>query len=163
MYATIFLCLQNVVDEFEFPELTSAVTDGIKEHMSVVWTIREKAALKSQKVGQQMVASYVSKNTPSIYEVGDKVLVQVENRAKCNKIKGKGVSVQTSYPGIVVDCNSDINKYKVSVEVEGKKIVEWINVSKMSSMTRGEENRREKQRRKSKKLSKIMKVARALA
>ena len=62
------------------------------------------------------------------------MLVQIENK-KCNKVKGKGVSVQLSDKGIVVDTNIPINKYKVKVEVEGKEIEEWLSVSKMSSIT----------------------------
>lgn len=126
----------------KLPNLTT-INDSIREHMSVVRTIREKASLKSMKSAQQEVDRHAANNPPSMYSVGDKVLIQVDNK-KSNKMKGKGISVKPCHPGIVVDCNTAINKYKVKADVEGKEFQEWVSVSKISSVTRAEESRRER-------------------
>lgn len=125
------------------PSMSDTSDERIKEHMALLETVRKKAALKSQKADEQAIARQSLKEAPSKYKVGDEVLVQFESK-KCNKVKGKGVAVIPSFSGKVVDCNLELNKYKVMSEVDGKEVSEWISVSRMSSTTRAEEITRDK-------------------
>ena len=93
--------------------------------MSVIKKIREKAA--SSEV-REVRPTGSPRAFRTLYKIGDEVLVQIENK-KCNTVKGKGVSVQLSHTGIVVDTNIHINKYKVKVDAEGKEVEEWLSVS----------------------------------
>ncbi len=71
---------------------TVTVSDGaVKEHLAIVKEIRKKAALKSQKMDEQMVKKKLSKNPPSTYSIGDSVLMKAPAKNKSsNRVKGKG-------------------------------------------------------------------------
>ena len=87
--------------------------------MALLATIRNKAALGYLHVDEQTIRRQASKEAPSVYKMGDNVLVQFE-RKRWNKVKGKGVGVIQSYPGEVVDCNLVVNWYKVKAILDGK-------------------------------------------
>lgn len=110
--------------------------------MDLLVTVRHKAALKSAQADNQAIKRQASKEAPSVYKCGDKVLVKYER--KKGKIKAKGVGVVSSYQGEIVDCKVDTNRYKVKADVDGKEVVEWMCVSRLSSLTRAEEKARDK-------------------
>ena len=118
--------------------------ETIKHHLAVVKNIRQKAKLRCEKADQVMVKKNLSSNPPSKYKIGDKVLVRVTKNKKSNKVKGKGVSFPTSYEGTVKATNPGIQKYKVQHEISGQIQEEWVSVSLLSSITRADENAREK-------------------
>ena len=125
------------------PNMTDLSEKHIKQHMELLCKIRRKAALKAHQVDEQMVQRQMAKEPPSIYKVGESVLVQFDSK-KWNKVKGKGVAVNPSCPGKVLACNLELNKYKIETHVDGKEVEEWMNVSKISSLTRAQEKMREK-------------------
>ena len=91
--------------------------ESIQQYMKrVANEIRNKAIEKSQKSAQQEVRIHSTKNPPTLFDVGDEVLVQAENK-KANKVKGKGVSVGICVSGVVLESKVDLNKYKVRMNV----------------------------------------------
>ena len=62
--------------------------------------------------------------------------------AKWNKVKGKGVSVPPSTVAKIVETKG--NKYKVSLYLDDKERQEWIDVSKITSLTRAADKLRDK-------------------
>ncbi len=71
--------------------------EAVKEHLAIVKEIRNKAALKSQKMDEQMVKKNLSKNPPSTYSIGDCILMKAPAKNKSsNRVKGKGVTLQTA-------------------------------------------------------------------
>ena len=102
---------------------------------------RDKAARKSNKSSEQMVKKHAAKNPPSVYRAGENVLVKLDS-AKWNKVKGKGVSVPPSTVAKIVETKG--NKYKVSLCLDDKERQEWIDVSKITSLTRAADKLRDK-------------------
>ena len=127
----------------EVPDFSKIKREAVSAHMSMIQRVRKKGALSSIKSEKKEVEKQASKEPPSLYEVGDEVLVQVENK-KSNKVKGKGVTVPRCYTGKVVGCNTKINKYKVSTVVDSKELIQWYSVSKITSVTRAQEKIRQK-------------------
>ena len=54
--------------------------DTFQEHAALLTQIWEKASLKARKADQQMIARHSTKNPPSIFAVGDEVLVQFDSK-----------------------------------------------------------------------------------
>ena len=98
--------------EIELPSMSDVSDQRFKEHMALLESVRNKAALKSEKADEQAIARQALKESLSVYKAGDNVLVQFQSK-KWNKVKGKGVTVIPSYLGQVVDSNLKTNKYKV--------------------------------------------------
>ncbi|XP_064387332.1 uncharacterized protein LOC135335713 isoform X2 [Halichondria panicea] len=93
-----------------------------------------------------MVKKKLSKNPPSTYNIGDCVLMKAPAKNKSsNKVKRKGVTLQTAYQCSILDSKPNIHKYKVLYEKAGSTIEEWVPVSSISSLTRAEKNKRQKQ------------------
>ena len=91
-----------------------------------------------------MVNKQKSQNPPSVYDIGDRVIIKASKSKKCNKVAGKGVSVQSCHEALVIDYSSTVQKYKVQFEQNGKQLEEWVPVNSISSITRAEENERPK-------------------
>lgn len=127
----------------EVPDLSTINKDAIAAHLALVQRVRKKGALASIAAEKKEVTKHAAKESPTLYKVGDEVLVQVDSK-KCNKVKGKGVTKPWCYTGKVVDCKTKINKYKVSTMVDSKEIVEWFSVTKLTSVTREQEKQRDK-------------------
>lgn len=112
--------------------------------MKIAQETRHKAIVKSIKSEDQEIKIHSAKNPPTLFDLGDEVLVQLDNK-KANKVKGKGVSVQSSVPCPVTEWKPDLNKYKVKVvDVQDKQCEQWVSVNKMTSMTRGDKKSRKK-------------------
>ena len=120
----------------------SVSLDLAKEHLRVVKTVREKANACSQKADKVMVKKRLSRHPPSVYDVEETVLVKVVKSKNCNKIKGKGVSVPSSYEGVIIDRSLDIGKYKVRFKINEIECEEWVTVNCISSITRADEKER---------------------
>ena len=131
-------------DSFEGVVLSQVSKDAIEAQLALAKEVRRKGAIASTASEEKMVIKHASKNPPSVYQIGDEVLVQYNKNKACNKITGKGVSAPQSYKGEVTECKIKTNRYKLSIEVDGKCVSEWFSVSKMSSVTRAEEKKRKK-------------------
>ena len=88
-----------------------------------------------------MVRKHAAKHPPSVYRTGEDVLVKLDS-AKWNKVKGKGVSVPPSTVAKIVETKG--GKYKVSLCVDDKERQEWVDVSKITSLTRATDKLRDK-------------------
>ena len=111
--------------------------------MEMVKKVRKKGAQASTIAAKRSIDRHAAKVPPAVYKVGDEVLVQAANK-KWNKVKAKGVTVPRSYTGKVLEVNMKINKYKVSVDIDGTNEEQWVEVSKITSVTRGQEKKRVK-------------------
>ncbi len=120
-------------------DLAQVSKGAIESHITLTKEIRKIGALVSSAAEKKIVSKHASKTPPSVYQVGDELLVQFNKNKNCNKIKGKGVSAPRCYNGKVVERKLKTKKYKVSFEVEGKSTVEWFSVTELSSVTRLEE------------------------
>ena len=129
--------------ELSLPSMSEVCEDRIKEHMQLLCNMRRKAALQAHKAAEQMVERQRVKDPPSMYNVGERVLLLVESK-KWNKVRGKGVAVNPSCEAEVLACNIKLDKYKVKCTIDGKEVSQWVHVSKILSLTRAEENMREK-------------------
>ena len=71
--------------------------------------IREKAFKAFNKVAHQMVERELQRNPPSLYEVGETILIRVAKTKK--SIKGKKVSLKDTCEGVVLKADHEIHKY----------------------------------------------------
>ncbi len=97
-------------------EAETTVDVVLKQRAELLTHIHDKASQKSMKADKQMIERHSVKNPPSIYTVGEEVLVKFTSK-KWNKVRGKGISVPPSTVGKVVDVRPATNKYKVLVSV----------------------------------------------
>ena len=128
----------------ELEEADTIVDVVLKQRAELLTVIHEKASEKSKKADKQMIERHSAKNPPSIYTVGEEVLVKLTSK-KWNKVRGKGISLPPSTVGKVVEVRPATNKYKVLVSVEDKTKAEWVCVSSLTSLTRADDKMREKE------------------
>ena len=112
-------------------------------HLDLFRKIRRAAANKSDCIDEKTIRRHAAKHPPSLYKAGETVLIQFQSK-KWNK--GKGVSVPKATTATITKVNHKLNKYKVKavIDINGQKAEEWLQVANISSLTRDEENKREK-------------------
>ena len=110
------------------------------EHEANFRTIRNLASAATRRCANRMVARGERNNPPSIYEVGETVLIRYPSATK-------SVTKRHVLEADVVERNVRLHKYKVAFisPTTGKVIHKWIPVSDLTSLTMA----REKQKRKS--------------
>ena len=113
-YSTHVIIKQHVVDG-----QMSSKSAEVKRHLDLFWKVRRAAAKKSNLVNKKTVRRHATKHPPSLYKVGETVLVQFQSK-KWNKVKGKGVSVPKSTTATITKVNHKLNKYKVKADIDGK-------------------------------------------
>lgn len=87
-----------------------------------------------------MVRKACTANPPSIYDLNDEVLVRIW--CKTHRLTKKHAVLN----GVIVKRNLKLSKYKVKFTPLGKTAcsLKWFSVKDISSVTRGEERRRQK-------------------
>ena len=138
------MLLTCTLQEGEKSFLQSVSIDSVKSHLMLIKTVRERAANKSENTDKAMIKKQNSRDPPSIYDIGDRVIVKASKSKKSNKVVGKGVSVQPCHEASVIGSNPTLQKYKVQLEWDGKIFEEWVPVNCISLITRAEENERPK-------------------
>ena len=111
----------------------------IEKHLEVAKFVREQARLFSDKAEKKLVQTFSAKNPPSVYKVGESVLVKVHS-SKSRKVgMNKYAKVIT---GRFEKRNSKQGTYKVSYQLSGKQVHRWFKVTDLTSLTKNEEKSR---------------------
>ena len=109
------------------------------EHETNLRAIRNLASSATRKCAQRMVAHGERKNPPSVYEVGETVLIRYPSTKK-------SVSKRHVLKANIVDRKVPKHQYKVKFVslTTGKLIEKWISVSDITSLTIEREKRKRK-------------------
>ena len=109
------------------------------EHETNLRAIRNLASPATRKCAQRMVAHGERKNPPSVYEVGETVLIRYPSTKK-------SVSKRHVLKANIVDRKVPKHQYKVKFvsPTTGKLIEKWISVSDIKSLTMEREKRKRK-------------------
>ena len=109
------------------------------EHETNLHAIRNLASSATRKCAQRMVAHGERKNPPSVYEVGETVLIRYPSTKK-------SVSKRHVLKANIVDRKVPKHQYKVKFVslTTGKLIEKWISVSDITSLTIEREKRKRK-------------------
>ncbi|XP_044180984.1 uncharacterized protein LOC122962133 [Acropora millepora] len=109
------------------------------EHETNLRAIRNLASSATRKCAQRMVAHGERKNPPSVYEVGETVLIRYPSTKK-------SVSKRHVLKAYTVDRKVPKHQYKVKFvsPTTGKLIEKWISVSDITSLTIEREKRKRK-------------------
>ena len=108
----------------------------IERHMKATQRIRSLANFNSKTTARKMVLSGNTANPPTQYKIGCEVLVRRFSTIISKKKDGKGLARKMSrvVEGTVTDIKATSNQYKVR----------WYSVSDITSLTREEENKRQR-------------------
>ena len=109
--------------------------------------LRQKALNASNNAAQKMVKRELKRHPPSLYVIGETVLVRIPTSKKT--VKGKKKSLKSTCEGRVVDMDHALHRYKIQytdpVTLKGKK--NWFKVNDITSLTKEEENKRQEKAR----------------
>ena len=105
----------------------------IKQHLTIAKFVRAQAKLCSDKADKKMVKTFASKNPPSIYQVGEHVLVNLYGSKSRRKSLNKYTRVIT---GRIENTNVKQGRYKVCYELSGKELHGWFKVTALTSLTK---------------------------
>ena len=103
-----------------------------------------------------MIKRELKRNPPSLYYVGETVLVRVAKTKKT--VKGKKTTLRGTCEGLILKADHDLHKYYVDFEDPNtaKQQEVWVKVDDITSLTKEEEKRRQdtaKKQNKRKRLS----------
>lgn len=111
----------------------------IEKHLKIAKFVREQAKLSSDKAEKKLVQTFSAKNPPSVYKVGESVLVKLYSSRSRKKGMNKYTRVIT---GRIDKRNMKQGTYKVSYELSGKHLHGWFKVTELTSLTKSEEKSR---------------------
>ena len=120
-------------------------------------SIRDEALKASKGASRKMIQQELKCNPPSLYYVGETVLVCVAKTKK--PVKGKKTALRGTCEGLILKADHDLHRYFVDFEDPntGKQQKIWVKVDDITSLTKDEEKRRQdiakKQNNKRKRLS----------
>jgi hypothetical protein len=106
----------------------------------------QRATEKSRTVSEYNTAHRLRQNTPSKYNVGDKVLVRAAALAikKGGKLRSKRFQYKC-FSGTVIAAKPNNYKYEIAAKVPGRgTICKWVTVNHLTSWTRQFERNRKK-------------------
>ena len=137
-YYYFFIKLTPTTSECE--DTKNGLCDAqIKEHLKIAKFVREQAKLSSDKAEKKLVQTFAAKNPPSVYKVGESVLVKLHSSRSRKKGMNKYTRVIT---GRIDKKNMKQGTYKVSYELSGKQLHGWFKVTELTSLTKSEEKSR---------------------
>ena len=106
--------------------------------------VREQAKLSSDKAEKKLVQTFSAKNPPSVYKLGESVLVKLHS----SRSRKKGMNKYTQViSGRIDKKNMKKGTYKVSYQLSGKQLHGWFKVSELTSLTKSEEKSRKSMQR----------------
>ncbi|KAL9977788.1 hypothetical protein ACROYT_G015231 [Oculina patagonica] len=114
--------------------------------------IRRQAAKASERCSKRMVRGHLRAHPPSKYNVGEKVYVRLPRKGGIKSAQKKRYVIEV----LIMKRNSRRQVYKVAYTspVTGKKKENWLPVDDITSLTLGEEKRKQRAARQSKKRQK---------
>ena len=140
----------EVQDENEeaFPQVDEILREeDLRELENNRFLLRQKALNASNNAAQKMVKRELKRHPPSLYFIGETVLVRIPTSKKT--VKGKKKSLKSTCEGRVVDMDHALHRYKIQytdpVTLKGKK--NWFKVDDFTSLKKEEENKRQEKAR----------------
>lgn len=128
-------------DETEF-QLKSPRKDTLRKWEKERDIARDEAFRASAHASQKMIKRELKRNPPSLYYVGETVLVRVAKTKKT--VKGKKTTLRGTCEGLILKADHDSHRYYVDFEdpnTAKKKV--WVKVDDITSVTKEEEKRRQ--------------------
>ena len=113
---------------------------ALKEHVEVTEKIRAAASFASGKAAEKSIRLSLKRRPPTVYHVGDDVLVRPSKRWKA---LNKSTSVPIIAEGKVVATDDENSRYHIAL-CTGE--TEWYAVTNINSLTVEEEKKRPKER-----------------
>ena len=123
-------------EDSDLPDYSNSTTKSAAT-VSPIQSIRDEARVSSRKASRTMIERQLSVNPPSLYDVGDTVLVRLPIR------KGKGKARKTC-KGSIVKADHTKHAYVVAYEDSGQNKSGHFSVSDITSESLDVENQRPK-------------------
>ncbi len=117
-------------------ELEETSQASFPKQAKEVW---RRAGKSSKKSSQKMVKSALGRNPPSVYQMGDKVLVKCDGTDAGVRRGGRKIQQRVGQPATITEVRKS-HMYRVRLE-DGKILT--VNISKLTSTTRMEEKERQ--------------------
>ena len=119
-----------------------ASEENLQQNLQRVHDNRAKAKKQSNLASSHMIAKNVRKNPPSSYHVGEKVFLKVHQKGGVKR-GGRPLHRPLVYTAEILG-EKDNFKYKVRYFDDGKEIEQTVSVNNITSLTRSEEQERQK-------------------
>ena len=120
------------------PNATGATKNDLSELENERSEVRASVVRDSERCNQRMVNRGVKKHPPSVYNIGEKVLVRVRHPRK------KPKSMYT-VRGTILERRLSSARYKIQyTATKGNSVTEWFSVENVTSVTIEKEKRRKK-------------------
>ena len=100
-------------DETEF-QLTSPRKDTLRQWEKERDNVRDEALKASKDASQKMIKRELKHNPPSLYYVGETVLVRVAKTKKT--VKGKKTTLRGTCERLILKADHDLHRYYVDFE-----------------------------------------------
>ena len=113
--------------------------EALTRHLEVTKKIRVAAHFASTKAAERSIRLSMKRRPPTVYDVGDDVLVRPASKKL--KALNKSLSVPSIAEGKVVMADKKQSRYKIML---GTGEIEWYTVSNITSCTVGEERKKHK-------------------
>lgn len=127
----------------------------LDQHEEAIKFFREKAKEKSAKQSNIQTQKLLHKRIPTLYDVGDLVLVEAKQPGAGRIREGKKLSKQRAKEGEVIEADPDNFRYKVHLYEDETEA--WYNVEYLSMRTPAEEKKKQKQQKEAKSKIPVMK------
>ena len=100
-------------DEREF-QLKSPKKDTLRQWEKERENVRDEALKASKVASQKMIEQQLKRNPPSLYYVGETVLVRIAKTKKT--VKGKNTTLRGTCEGQILKADHDLYRYYVDLE-----------------------------------------------
>ena len=140
----------GAIQSFEVPEegenefqLTSPKKNTLAEWRKERDSTRDEALKASKNASEKMVKRELKRNPPSLYNVGETVLVRIAKTKKT--VKGKKTTLKGACEAVILKADHYLHKYYVDFEDPNtsKRQKAWLKVDDITSLTKEEENIRQ--------------------
>ena len=113
---------------------------------------RKKAAKTSEKCSERMARGYLPSHPPSKYNVGEKVYIRLPRKGGIESAQKRHCVIEA----VIIKRNTRRHVYKVryTSPITGKKEEKWLPVDDVTSLTLGEEKKKQRLAKVSKKRQK---------
>ncbi len=118
----------------------SANLDDIRAFKEAGDEIRKTTERAAKKYAQKMVNRRLGKCPPSVYEVGDEILVRIQGREQ--RKTGKKVKAPKAVKGVITKAMKEKYRYRVKYIFDDADNEAWFSVGDITSVTRDEEAKR---------------------
>ena len=115
--------------EYMEKALSSTIYRKKKLNLSIIYSIRSKAKLTSERAGKLMT-KHLTKSPPSVYNIKDKMYIKVLGKDERMKRGGGRISAATALDGTAIGVDLEHFRYRVeTIYDNGKLVIKWYKVS----------------------------------